>query len=114
MSSTTPIFLVKPLADYPRVPLQSYSGTTDRRVLALGSDFKDYVVVDLMIFNLDSINQLRVIVNNVMDMVVGAMGFIAFNNIICEKVEVIPNAFTGNWQIHPFGISREIIQRKVS
>lgn len=98
--------VLKPLMDYPREFLQPIIGNS-AGVYALDQLYPSYVIVDVIIWNHDSVNGLVYRINNQpVDLIIPASQAVVYNNIIIWKIEILSNVA---YEIQLFGLDRNLI-----
>jgi hypothetical protein len=100
-----------PLGQLPRVPLDPIVGTVAPTVINFKAAFGTYVA-DLLITNLDLVAALTYqFVPTGTPKTLAAGGEIAFTNLLLESVRIVGNAATGNWELLPLALPRELLYR---
>lgn len=97
----------------PRVPIETIVGTVAVVSTPFIQIYGTYCV-DLLISNLDVVNPLEFRLNSLTGQVnktLAAGADIALNNVLLESVVIVPDVATGNFELLPFLLPRELIER---
>lgn len=101
------------IGELPRIPITPIVGTVAEVITPFIQLYGTYCV-DLLISNLDLVNPLTYRLNSLTGQVnktLWAGGEIALNNVLLESVVITPNAGTGTFELLPFLLPRELLER---
>jgi len=104
--------LTRPLADYPRVPLDPILRATVDDTINFLELYRNYAV-DVLITNLDVANPLVYFMNgSQVGSTVPAGGAVFLSNVILYRLRITSNAVTGAWDVTPLGVSYDLLVKR--